>query len=143
MKGTTYLDENTSDGTRADITVILTANEPNLERRKIHYRNRIYYEKFFNLEPSRVEYRDIFVGAYNCLAADINVDDNGNKIFSATNFSHEFRDNPIHNWLRTEFEIADHFPLITSATVTGADDWKILELSCRFIDLKVENRSKG
>ena len=143
MKGTTYLDDNTVDNKRADITIILTANDPNKERREIHYRNRPFYEKFFNLEPSRVEYREIFVGAYNCLSPYLDTADNGNKVFKSHEFPPEFRTNPIHSWLRTEFEIVDHFPKITSATITGAEDWKILDLSCHFIDLKVEDRSRG
>ena len=143
MKGTTYLDNNTVDNRRADITILLTANEPNKERREIHYRNRPFYEKFFNREPHRVEYREIFVGAYNCLSVHLETADNGNKVFNPSNFPPEFRTNEIHSWLRTEFEIVDHFPIIVAATITGAEDWKILDLTCHFIDLKSEDRSRG
>ena len=143
MKGTTYLDDNTFDNQRADIIITLTAFETNLERRSIHYRNRPYYEKFFNLEPHRVEYREAFVGIYNCLISHVSDSDRGNKIFTASNFPQEFCDNEIHGWLRTEFEIVDHYPIITAVTITGADDLKLMDITCHFVDLKREDRSRG
>ena len=143
MKGTTYLDNNTTDGQRADITITLTATETNRERRLIHYRNKPFYEKFFNLEPHRVEYREAFVGIYNCLASHIPDNDFGSKIFTVNNFPQEFLANDIHSWLRTEFEIVDHYPRITAVTITGADDFKFMDVSCHFIELKREDRSRG
>lgn len=144
MRYATYLDDNTEDNKRSDIEVFFTVNENNPVRRTLHYQNRTSYERFLNHDAYRTECRDKIVGIYNCLAGNISVLDNGTKIFLESDFPPEFKLNPIHNWLKFEFDIENHYPKIGSVTITGADDLKIMEVSCHFIDTKQpEGRSRG
>ena len=143
MEMSTYLDENTSDNRRADITVTFTVNESNPSRRKMHYENRHSYEKFLHHDDYRNECRDVVVDVYNCLIGQVNAEDNGIKIFTSSDFPQDFHSNPIHDWLKFEFEIEDHFPKIGMVAITGADDKKYMELACHFVDIKPEARFRG
>ena len=143
MEMSTYLDDNTVDNRRADITVVFTVNDSNFNRRKIHYENRRSYETFLHHDNYRTECRDVVVGVFNCLNRHISAADNGIKTFLYSDFPQEFLSNPIHDWLRLEFEIEGHFPKIGMATIAGADDKKYMELCCHFIDFKPEARANG
>ena len=144
MKYSTYLDDNTEDNLRADINVVFTVNENNPVRRALHYQNRTSYEKFLCHDKYRTECRDKIVGIFNCLSDNLSVLDNGTKIFREIDFPMEFKLNPIHDWLKFEFEIENHYPKIGMVTIAGADDLKVMEVSCHFIDTKKpEARVRG
>ena len=143
MEMSTYLDDNTADNRRADITVSFTVNESISTRRSLHYENRRSYERFLHHDDYRTECRDMVMGVYNCLISRTNIADNGIKIFSSTDFPQEFHAIPIHDWLRFEFEIENHFPKIGMVAIAGADDKKYMELACHFIDIKPEARARG
>ena len=143
MEMSTYLDDNTPDNRRSDITISFTVNESNPVRRNAHYENRRSYERFLHHDDYRTECRDMVVGVYNCLTRQINPADNDMKIFSFSDFSQDFLSLPIHDWLRFEFEIEDHFPKIGMVAIAGASDKKYMELACHFIDIKPEARARG
>ena len=144
MKYSSYLDDNTEDNLRADINVVFTVNENDPVRRAMHYQNRTSYERFFSHDNYRTECREKIVGIFNCLSTYLSVLDNGTKIFRETDFPQEFRANPIHDWLKFEFEIENHYPRIGMVTISGADDLKIMEVSCHLIDVKKpEGRYRG
>ena len=136
MKFSSYLDDNTEDNRRSDIEVVFTVNENDPARRIMHYQNRSSYEKFLHHDDYRTECRDKIVGIYNCLSGYISLLENGSKIFQNSDFPPGFESNPIHDWLKFEFEIENHYPKIGSVTITGAEDLKIMEVSCHFIDTK-------
>ena len=136
MKFTSYLDDNTEDNLRADIYAVFTVNESDPARRAMHYQNRNSYEKFLHHDDYRTECRDKIVGIFNCLSPKIAVLENGAKIFREPDFPPDFRSNPIHDWLKFEFEIENHFPKIDMVTISGADDLKFMEVTCHFNDVK-------
>ena len=143
MEMSTYLDDNTADNRRADITIAFTVNESDPSRRNLHYENRRSYETFLHHDDYRTECRDVVVGVFNCFNDLISIADNGIKTFSFSDFPQNFLDNPIHDWLRFEFEVENHFPKIGMVTIAGADDKKYMELSCHLINIKPEARAKG
>ena len=143
MEMSTYLDDNTADNRRADITVSFTVNESIPARRLMHYENRRSYEQFLHHDNYRTECRDMVVGVYNCLNNGVNPADNGIKIFSYSDFPQDFHTIPIHDWLKFEFEIENHFPKIGMVAIAGADDKKYMELACHFLDIKPEARARG
>ena len=144
MTYNTYLNDNTRDNRRADLSVIITVTENNSDVRHTHYNNRSLYQNWLNRDSWYDDNRKNFVGVYEFFARLISDTDNGIKTFDNTNFPDNFHSQEIHDWLRY-WETDNLFPRISMIAIMGGEDHKFMELSCHLVSSisKTETRGRG